>query len=98
LLSWVDFLTGKIQEFKAIFEAFDTLLDELIEEHKKVQSEADHCSTEKGFVDILIQHQKNAMPDSELTNNDIKSILLVFLLFYSIAFFLLFFSNTYYPK
>jgi len=97
LLSWVDFLTGRIQEFKAIFEAFDTLLDELIEEHKKVQSEADHCPTEKGFVDILIQHQKNAMPDSELTDNDIKTILLVFLLFCSIAFFLLFFSNTYYP-
>ncbi|WVZ00276.1 hypothetical protein V8G54_026345 [Vigna mungo] len=94
LLSWVDFLTGKIQEFKSIFEAFDIFLDELIEEHKTVQREADHCSTENGFVDILFQYQKNAMPDSELTNDDIKSILMVFLLFCSIAFFLLFFSNT----
>ncbi|BAT92956.1 Cytochrome P450 [Vigna angularis] len=76
LLSWVDFLTGKIQEFKAIFEAFDIFLDELIEEHKKVQREADHRSTENDFVDILIQYQKNAMPDSELTNDDIKSILM----------------------
>jgi len=84
LLSWVDFLTGKVQDFKAIFVAFDALLDELIVEHKKVQREADHCSTDKDFVDILIQHQKNAMPDSQLTDNDIKSILLVFLFFCSV--------------
>ncbi|KAK7334442.1 hypothetical protein VNO80_26199 [Phaseolus coccineus] len=76
LLSWVDFLTGKVQEFKAIFVAFDALLDELIVEHKKVQREDDDCSTDKDFVDILIRHQKNAMPDSELTDNDIKTILL----------------------
>jgi len=76
LLSWVDFLTGNIKEFKAIFVAFDALLDELVVKHKKVQMEAD-----KDFVDILIQHQKNAMPDSQLTNDDIKIILLVFLFF-----------------
>ncbi|CAJ1958499.1 unnamed protein product [Sphenostylis stenocarpa] len=76
LLSWVDSLTGRIQQFKATFRAFDALFDEVIAEHKKVQREADHCSTEKDFVDILLQHQKGGMPDSQLTNNDIKSILL----------------------
>ncbi|TKY49916.1 steroid 17alpha-monooxygenase or 17alpha-hydroxyprogesterone aldolase [Spatholobus suberectus] len=76
LLGWVDYLTGQIQEFKATFGALDSLFDQVIAEHKKMQKEADHCSTEKDFVDILIQLQKDGMPDSELSNNNIKSILL----------------------
>ncbi|RDY00012.1 Cytochrome P450 71A1, partial [Mucuna pruriens] len=72
LLGWVDFLTGQIQEFKATFGALDALFDKVIAEHR----EADHCSTEKDFVDILIQLQEDGMPDSQLTNDDIKSLLL----------------------
>ncbi|KAL3024165.1 hypothetical protein AAZX31_04G104800 [Glycine max] len=80
-LGWVDFLTGQIQEFKATFGALDALFDQVIAEHKKMQRVSDLCSTEKDFVDILI------MPDSELTKDGIKSILLVSLFFSPVAFF-----------
>ncbi|KAK7401483.1 hypothetical protein VNO78_13007 [Psophocarpus tetragonolobus] len=76
LLGWVDFLTGQIQEFKTTFRALDAFFDLVIADHKRMQRETNHCSTEKDFVDILIQLQEDGMLDLELTNDDIKTILL----------------------
>ncbi|XP_027347033.1 cytochrome P450 71A1-like [Abrus precatorius] len=75
-LGWVDVLTGKIKQFKATFGALDALFDQVIAEHKRMKRETDNPSTEKDFVDILIQVQEGGMPGFELTNEDIKSILL----------------------
>ncbi|RDY12069.1 Cytochrome P450 71A20, partial [Mucuna pruriens] len=68
LLGWVDVLTGKIQEFKAIFHALDALFDQAIAEHLM---EGDH-SKNKDFLDILLQLQENNM----LTKNDLKALLM----------------------
>ncbi|OIW17748.1 hypothetical protein TanjilG_00342 [Lupinus angustifolius] len=75
-LGWVDVLTGKIEEYKDTFRQMDTLLDEVIEEHKKVEKEGNNYSRMKDFVDILLQLQGDGKLDFELTNNDLKPLLL----------------------
>ncbi|KAK7322362.1 hypothetical protein VNO77_25741 [Canavalia gladiata] len=75
-LGWVDVLTGQIQKFKASSQPLDALFDQVIAEHKRDKMEAHHPSSEKDFVDILLQLQDDGMPDFELTNDDIKIILL----------------------
>ncbi|XP_019463782.1 PREDICTED: cytochrome P450 71A1-like [Lupinus angustifolius] len=75
-LGWVDVLTGKIEEYKDTFRQMDTLLDEVIEEHKKVEKEGNNYSRMKDFVDILLQLQANGKLDFELTNNDLKPLLM----------------------
>ncbi|KAK7291592.1 hypothetical protein RIF29_06859 [Crotalaria pallida] len=77
-LGWVDVLTGKIQKYKATFRAMDSLLDEVIEEHRKAEkSESDHHSNnKKDLADILLQLQQDDTLDFELTDNDIKPLLM----------------------
>ncbi|KAK7291595.1 hypothetical protein RIF29_06863 [Crotalaria pallida] len=77
-LGWVDILTGKIQKYKATFKEMDSLLDEVIEEHRKAEkSESDHHSyNKKDLVDVLLQLQQDDMFDFELTDNDIKPLLM----------------------
>lgn len=83
LLGWIDVLTGKIREYNATFQALDAMLDEVIAEHSK----NDDNKKKGGFVDILLQLQKDdGMPAFKLTTNDIKALLTVSLLF-SITFF-----------
>ncbi|CAL0330852.1 unnamed protein product [Lupinus luteus] len=76
MLGWVDVLTGKIEEYKATFRAMDALFEKVIEEHKKVEMEGEEDSKKKDFVDILLQFQEKDMLDFELTNDDIKSLLM----------------------
>ncbi|KAK7261024.1 hypothetical protein RIF29_27327 [Crotalaria pallida] len=75
-LGWVDVLAGKIQKYKATFREMDTLLDHVIQEHKKVKREGDYYSNKKDFVDILLQLQEDGELDFELTNNDVKPLLM----------------------
>ncbi|CAJ1943750.1 unnamed protein product [Sphenostylis stenocarpa] len=75
LLGWVDYLTGKIQEYKATFHALDALFDQTIAEHLTEKMECDHLKN-KDFVDILLQHQQSDMLNLELTKNDLKALLL----------------------
>ncbi|KAK7322361.1 hypothetical protein VNO77_25740 [Canavalia gladiata] len=79
-LGWVDVLTGQMKKFKANSGELDALFDQAIAEHKRVKWEVDQPSNEKDFVDILIQLQEDLMPDFELTNLEIKAILMVSLL------------------
>ncbi|KAE9601407.1 hypothetical protein Lal_00023753 [Lupinus albus] len=74
---WVDILTGKIKEYKDTFRQMDTLLDQVIEEHKKLEREGEkNYSSKKDFVDILLQLQAHNKLDFELTNNDLKPLLM----------------------
>ncbi|CAL0330112.1 unnamed protein product [Lupinus luteus] len=75
-LGWVDVLTGKIQKYKATFRQINTLLDQVIEEHKKVEREGDNYPKMNDFVDILLQLQAGGKHDFELTNNDLKPLLM----------------------
>ncbi|KAK0587378.1 hypothetical protein LWI29_021867 [Acer saccharum] len=83
-LAWLDVVTGLIGRINATFKAMDSFFDQVIEEHKISQSDdADHDqSTErKDFVHILLQLQKDGILEMDLTQNNIKAILLVISLF-----------------
>ncbi|KAI5329712.1 PREDICTED: cytochrome [Prunus dulcis] len=76
-LGWIDLLTGLILRLKATFGALDSLLDQVVEEHKAVEIEShQHQSFKKDFVDILLQFQKYGMDGLELTQENLKAILM----------------------
>ncbi|GMN58603.1 hypothetical protein TIFTF001_027694 [Ficus carica] len=77
-LRWVDNLTGLIGRLKALSREMDTYFVEVIEEHKAVPEGDDDggSSNRKDFVDILLGVQKDDMLDFELTQDNIKAILM----------------------
>ncbi|KAK9926783.1 hypothetical protein M0R45_023996 [Rubus argutus] len=73
-LSWIDTLTGFTARLKATFAELDGFFDHLIEEHKKGKNEGEPKT--KDFVDVLLQIQRDAILDFELTRDNLKAILL----------------------
>lgn len=78
-LRWVDVVTGLMGSLKESFNEFDSFLERVIEEHKKAaeSNDQDHEQADKDFVDILLRLQKDGMLDVELTQENIKAILVV---------------------
>ena len=74
-LGWVDVLTGVIPNMKALFKELDAFFDQVVEEHKTMKSE-DGQANKRDFVAILLKLQKDGMLDFELTQDDLKAILL----------------------
>lgn len=75
-LDWMDYLTGLIPGAKETFTALDSFFDEVIAEHRN-SKRANDKSDAKDFVDILLQIQKDGTPKLELTQENLKAILLV---------------------
>jgi hypothetical protein len=75
LLGWVDVLTGQIQKFKATFEEMNDFFDGVIIEHKMSRRDPN----KKDFLDILLQLQSDGLSEFNLTQNDLKALLMVFL-------------------
>ncbi|MED6123193.1 hypothetical protein PIB30_046809 [Stylosanthes scabra] len=80
-LSWVDVVTGKLQQFKNTFQALDPLFDEIIAERRSSiinrRAHDDDDDDQRDFVDILIQlQQQQPANNNAFSNIDIKSILL----------------------
>ncbi|XP_057438244.1 phenylacetaldehyde oxime monooxygenase CYP71AN24-like isoform X2 [Lotus japonicus] len=73
LLGWVDVLTGQIKKFKATFEELDAFFDNVIAERKM---ERRYFEKKKDFLDILLQLQEGGMSEFELTQDDLKALLL----------------------
>ncbi|MBA0881630.1 hypothetical protein Goshw_002858 [Gossypium schwendimanii] len=74
-LRWVDVLTGYIPSMKAVSTELDAFLDQVIEEHKAFESN-DQVSNKRDFVSIIMQLQKDGMYEMDLTQDNIKAILL----------------------
>ncbi|XVF49799.1 hypothetical protein PTKIN_Ptkin04bG0044700 [Pterospermum kingtungense] len=74
-LRWLDVLTGLIPSLKAVSGEFDTFFDQIIEEHRALQSH-DEFSNRKDFVSIFLELQKNGWLEMDLTRENIKAILL----------------------
>ena len=74
-LGWMDVLTGFQGRVRKTVKAFHSLVDEVIEEHQ--QSNHDNHSDKKDFADILLHLQKDEQFDINLTENNLKAILLV---------------------
>ncbi|KAK8478878.1 hypothetical protein V6N11_044999 [Hibiscus sabdariffa] len=73
-LRWVDVLTGYIPRMKALSAEMDTFLDQVIAEHRALESHA-QVTHKKDFVSIIMQLQKDGM-FGNLTQDNIKAILL----------------------
>nr|KYP69592.1 Cytochrome P450 71A1 [Cajanus cajan] len=69
---------GRISfEFKATFSALDAFFDQLVAERKRMKMEINGQSDDdKDFVDILLQIQEGGKHDFQLTQNDVKAILM----------------------
>ncbi|KAK2388926.1 cytochrome P450 71A1 [Trifolium repens] len=72
LLGWVDVLTGQIQKFKATFEEMNDFFDGVIIEHKMSRRDPN----KKDFLDILLQLQSDGLSEFNLTQNDLKALLM----------------------
>ncbi|KAM4115356.1 hypothetical protein ACJW30_04G143100 [Castanea mollissima] len=73
-LKWLDVLTGFSARLRTTSNALNAVLDQIIEEHQK--SDGGDQSDKKDFVDILLNLQKDGMLDINLTQANIKAILL----------------------
>ena len=76
-LGWVDYLTGLIPEMKATFLAVDAFLDEVIAERESSNRKNDHS-----FMGILLQLHECGRLDFQLSRDNLKAILMVFLFIY----------------
>ncbi|KAK8609524.1 hypothetical protein V6N13_061972 [Hibiscus sabdariffa] len=73
-LRWADVLTGYIPSMKAVSAEMDAFLDQVIQEHRALESRA-QVTHKKDFVSIIMQLQKDCM-FKNLTQDNIKAILL----------------------
>ncbi|XVF08815.1 hypothetical protein REPUB_Repub07fG0035900 [Reevesia pubescens] len=73
-LSWLDVITGLIPSLKAVFGELDTLMDQIIEEHRDMKSH-DNITSEDIFS-IILRLQNDGMLEIDLTQDNIKAILL----------------------
>ncbi|XVF08817.1 hypothetical protein REPUB_Repub07fG0036100 [Reevesia pubescens] len=74
-LRWLDVLTGLIPSLKAVSGELDTIFDQIIEEHRALKSH-DETTNKKDFVSIILQLQKDGVLEMELTQDNIKAILM----------------------
>jgi cytochrome P450 len=75
-LGWIDVLTGFIPSLKITFKELDAFFDQMVEEHKTMKTDDDEPNR-KDLVDVLLKLQKTGILDIELTQDNLKAILLV---------------------
>ncbi|MED6223872.1 hypothetical protein PIB30_078368 [Stylosanthes scabra] len=79
-LDWVDVLTGFNSRLKATYVELDSILEEVIEEHKRKKRNKNindgSYDDDKDFVDIFLQLQERDMLEFELTGDTMKAILM----------------------
>ncbi|XVF54567.1 hypothetical protein PTKIN_Ptkin05aG0191500 [Pterospermum kingtungense] len=77
-LKWVDVVTGFTAKLQRISSEVDAFLDEVIEDHLVMMNNDDDGDKldNKDFVDILLQLQLKGMLDIDLTQENVKAILL----------------------
>lgn len=86
-LGWMDAVTGLISKLKATFVELDTFFDEVIAQHKDKMTRVrrnddgdnddDDESKKKDFVDILLKLQDDEKLGFELTQVDLKGMIVV---------------------
>lgn len=74
-LGWVGVLSGQTKKYKATFEALNAILDDRIAERKMAKVDPEM----KDFLDALLQLQDRDRQEFELTNDDLKALIMVFL-------------------
>ncbi|XP_028791829.1 cytochrome P450 71A1-like [Neltuma alba] len=78
-LRWMDVVTGLIPKLNATFRELDAFFDDVLAQHKaagRSESDEDHKSEKKDFVDILHQLQQDDLLDFQLTRSDLKAMII----------------------
>ncbi|KAL3512689.1 hypothetical protein ACH5RR_025406 [Cinchona calisaya] len=65
--------TGMESRLKDTFRRFDQFFDEILQEHRNPDNRKEH----KDLVDVLLEIQQNGYPETPLTTDNIKAIILV---------------------
>ncbi|PKU79404.1 Cytochrome P450 71A21 [Dendrobium catenatum] len=78
-IRWLDVLFGLESELRRHSKKWDALLGEFVEEHVSQLAEGETTSS-TCFIDVLLQLQKDSSMPFVLTNEQIKALLLVFIL------------------
>ncbi|XVE56694.1 hypothetical protein DITRI_Ditri04bG0031200 [Diplodiscus trichospermus] len=73
-LWWLDVLTGFIPRIKAVQGEMDAFFRQIIEEHRALKGF--DKNTNKDFVSILLQLQKDGMLEIDLTEDNLKALIL----------------------
>ncbi|KAK6917015.1 Cytochrome P450, partial [Dillenia turbinata] len=72
-IHWMDKFTGLVGRLNGTFKELDAFLDQVIKEHESFKSENEQ--SEKDFVDILLQMRKDSKAGFNLTQEQLKGIL-----------------------
>ncbi|CDP12692.1 unnamed protein product [Coffea canephora] len=64
--------TGMESRLKDTFRRFDQFFDEILKEHRNPENRKDH----KDLVDVLLELQKHGDPETPLTTDNIKALIL----------------------
>lgn len=75
-LAWLDSLTGLTSSIKKTSNSLHSYLDQVIDEHKLTKTDGDLASGKKDFVEILLHLQKHGMLDINLSQDNLKAIIL----------------------
>ncbi|XVE50482.1 hypothetical protein DITRI_Ditri01bG0165800 [Diplodiscus trichospermus] len=73
-LRWLDVLTGFIPSVKAVKGEIDAFFQQIIEEHRA--SKGFDKNTNKDFVSIFLQLQKDGVLEIDLTEDNLKAVIL----------------------
>ena len=76
-LGWIDKLTGMVTRLEKTFEALDGFLQEVLDEHLDPNRVKVKQNEEKDLVDLLLELKKQGRLSIDLTDDQIKAIILV---------------------
>ncbi|KHN09046.1 cytochrome P450 83B1-like [Glycine soja] len=75
-LGWIDKLTGMVTRLEKTFEALDRFLQEVLDEHLDPNRVKVKQNEEKDLVDLLLELKKQGRLSIDLTDDQIKAIIL----------------------
>ena len=80
-VTWLQHVTGVRPKIERLHQQADQIMENIINEHKEAKSKAKGNQSEaEDLVDVLIQYEDGSKPDFSLTRNNIKAIILVWII------------------
>jgi cytochrome P450 len=96
-MGWIDKLTGLVDRVDNTFKALDGFFEEVLKEHLNPNNEKKE-EEEKDIVDVLLELKKKGRLSIDLTNDHIKAVIMVCILFFNISVLFLYFIIQCYTK
>jgi len=77
---WLQHVTGMRQKLERLHQQADRIMENIINEAKDYQREA------ANLLDVLIQYENGSKPDFSLTRNNMKAIIMVWIIIFRLIF------------